>query len=311
MSMEIPVIDLRDLESGSLQDLAAACEEWGFFQLVNHGLTERYQFLAAMREFFDLSIEEKRRLSRTEENPWGFFDKELTKNKPDWKEIFDFGFDDTDESEMGFCQWPENSPQFKNTMLTWFKQCEVLSLILLQHICETLDQPGDILSSQFSPRNSSFLRLNHYPVCDTLANGIQDQPVEGHLGIHHHTDAGALTVLVQDDVSGLQVYSTSGWQPVLPQPEALIVNIGDLIQVWSNNRYKAPVHRVLVNNEKARYSAPFFLNPAFSCECQPLAQLNEPPLYHPLNWGKFRQARAAGDYTNLGTESQVTDYLIG
>ena len=80
------------------------------------------------------------------------------------------------------------------------------------------------------------------------------------------------------------------------------------MQVWSNNRYRAPLHRVLANSYRARYSAPFFLNPRFDCSAEPLT--TEPAQYGPLHWGTYRAGRAAGDYADVGQEVQVTDYAI-
>jgi isopenicillin N synthase-like dioxygenase len=87
-------------------------------------------------------------------------------------------------------------------------------------------------------------------------------PASGRLGIHHHTDAGALTLLLQDDQPGLQVYHEGGWHLVEPRADALVVNIGDVVQLWSNDRYQAALHRVLASGKAERYGAPFFFNPA-------------------------------------------------
>lgn len=80
------------------------------------------------------------------------------------------------------------------------------------------------------------------------------------------------------------------------------------MQVWSNDRYRAPVHRVLASSEQARYSAPFFFNPRYNCDYRPLG--DETPVYRSINWGEFRAGRAAGDYANLGDENQISDYRI-
>ena len=165
------------------------------------------------------------------------------------------------------------------------------------------------MDQYFKPINSSFLRLNYYPICDSPADPFEDNPQQGHLGISHHTDAGALTLLTQDKVAGLQFYHQDAWHGVDPIANALVVNIGDLMQVWSNNLLKAPVHRVTANKTLKRFSAAFFFNPSFSTECRPLINLNTPQ-YRPVHWREFRQARAAGDYANQGNESQISDYLI-
>lgn len=310
---QIPTISLRELKTNNratIASLADACEHWGFFRLVEldleKGATDR--FLAAMKVFFSLPHETKRQLSRTQENPWGYFDQELTKNKQDWKEIYDLGLDQSDPQYQSQTPWPSSLPGFRDTMLQWHHRCETISLILLGSIVQSLGLAENSLAQHFTPDNSSFLRLNHYPVCETPADAVEDFPTEGHLGIYHHTDAGALTVLLQDEVSGLQVRHNNAWETIGSEQDSLIINVGDLVQVWSNNRYKAPLHRVLANSKKDRFSAAFFMNPDFSTNCTP--QTGDKPLYRSVNWGEFRSARASGDYSNLGDEVQISDFQI-
>jgi isopenicillin N synthase-like dioxygenase len=310
---QIPNISLRELKtnnSETMKRLAEACRYWGFFRLIDleleRGATD--QVLAAMKIFFSLPHEEKKQLSRTEKNPWGYFDEELTKNKQDWKEIFDLSLDHAHPNDQSQTPWPSRLPGFRDTMLQWHKLCETISLTLLESIMQSLRLPQGSLAHHFTEDNSSFLRLNHYPICQTPAAPDEDFPTEGHLGIYHHTDAGAVTVLLQDKVSGLQVRHNDTWTTIANENDSLIINVGDLVQVWSNDRYKAPLHRVLANSKQDRFSAAFFMNPAFSTNCIP--QTGEAPLYRSVNWGEFRSARAAGDYANIGDEVQISDYRI-
>jgi isopenicillin N synthase-like dioxygenase len=148
------------------------------------------------------------------------------------------------------------------------------------------------------------LRLNHYPAGDPLAAELG---TVADLGIHHHTDAGALTVLLQDGVSGLQVYREGQWHDVEPTADAFTINIGDMMQVWSNDHYQAPQHRVLGMDRDERISIPFFYNPAYAAEIRPLV---EPARYKPLNWGEFRRRRADGDFAYYGTEVQIGEWRI-
>jgi len=310
--MDIPVVSLSSLKvqnPQSLQVLADAASEWGFFRLVDHGLEPATinAFLEMMASFFALPADDKQVLSRSEENPWGYYDRELTKNRQDWKEIFDLGIDTEDEHYRSSTPWPSNPPGFKRSTLEWHQLCEAISLDLLSAICITLGKDSDHLTDWFSPQNTSFLRLNHYPVCAEPADAAEDYPERGNLGIHHHTDAGAVTVLLQAGVSGLQVRHRDQWHTIEADRQSLIINIGDMVQVWSNDRYVAPLHRVLASSETERYSAAFFMNPQFNTNCVPL--LDE-PRYNAVNWGEFRAARAAGDYANLGEEIQISDFRI-
>ena len=164
------------------------------------------------------------------------------------------------------------------------------------------------MHAAFTPRHSSFLRLNYYPTCDDPAPAETPLGGPGNFGINHHTDAGAITVLLQDDQPGLQVYRANTWTLVEPRPDALVVNIGDIVQVWSNDRYPAALHRVIANRDE-RYSAPFFFNPAPEAMYAPLTT-SEPPHYRAIQWGEFRANRSAGDYADHGEEVQISHYRI-
>jgi isopenicillin N synthase-like dioxygenase len=309
----MPSIDFQALGAGgsAMEALAQACETRGYFQLVNHGLSgaARASFMAATEEFFALPAGQKLELSRSAENPWGYYDRELTKNKRDWKEIFDLGIDQDDATYRSRSQWPSAMPAFRQSMQAWFAACEAVSIQLLGHIGTLLGQPQDAFKQHFIPTNTSYLRLNHYPLCDDPADASIDAPAAGHLGISHHTDAGALTLLAQDQVAGLQMKVGQQWVLVEPEPDALVVNLGDMLQVWSNDRFKAPLHRVRANAAAERYSAAFFLNPGFNSDCMPLANTGV-PRYRCINWGEFRAGRAAGDYADYGEEIQIADFRL-
>jgi len=133
------------------------------------------------------------------------------------------------------------------------------------------------------------------------------------LGIHHHTDAGALTVLLQDDVGGLQVYKDGYWHNIPPVPGAIVVNTGDMMQVWSNDSYQAATHRVLAMESSDRYSIPFFFNPAATARVSPLPTViseSRPCAYKPIEWAEFRGKRTDGDYADYGAEVQISQYRL-
>jgi isopenicillin N synthase-like dioxygenase len=118
-------------------------------------------------------------------------------------------------------------------------------------------------------------------------------------------------LLLQDDQPGLEVYRDGDWYLVEPRRDALVVNIGDIVQVWSNDRYRAALHRVIANSAAARYSAPFFFCPAHATDYAPLPttiDADHPPRYRAINWGEFRALRVAGDYADLGEEVQISHY---
>ncbi len=310
----VPVIDIARLDAPEThRALDAACRDWGFFQVTRHGIPERTTraLHEQMRALFRLPIGTKRAISRTEANPWGFFDRELTKNTRDWKQIYDYG---PAANNVIRPQWPACLPHFQSAVLAYYAACEALALRLLAAISVNLGMPADHLASSFRPAHTSFLRLNYYPVCPRPERPeAMGTPTTGHLGVNHHTDAGALTVLLQDEHPGLEVFREGCWHLVEPRPDALVINIGDIVQVWSNDRYCAALHRVVVSETGERFSAPFFLNPAYSAAYAPLPTVVDaahPPRYRAVRWDEFRAARAAGDYADRGEEVQISHYRI-
>ena len=309
--MKLLKVDYEAVSHGrNLEQLDEACRKWGFFELVNHPISPQLcqEMLVAMNRFFDLSTVVKRRCERTADNHWGFYDRELTKNVQDWKELFDVG------PTFGSCvpQWPEGETAFRESTEAFYTACEGTALGLVSSIAQALGEEPEVLLGGFNG-HTSYLRLNYYPICHDPAPA--DTPTgahRGHLGISHHSDAGAVTILLQDGQPGLQVERGGQWHNISADRASILVNIGDVVQVWSNDRYIAPIHRVLASDKAVRYSAPFFLNPSFDCTYAPLpGSLNgKTPLYRPISWKDFREGRAAGDYADYGHEIQISDYRI-
>ncbi|KAA8538990.1 hypothetical protein F0562_025682 [Nyssa sinensis] len=317
----IPLIDLSVLNSPDssnpsvISHLAAeigdACKNWGFFQVINHGVpSERRQKVElAMRKFFAQSTEEKRKVKRDEMNPMGYYDTEHTKNVRDWKEVFDLAVqvptlmpvsqDPNDKELMDYInRWPEYPPELREACEEYAEEVEKLCFKLLELISLSLGLAAKRLHGLFKEQ-TSFIRLNHYPACPIPQLA---------LGVGRHKDAGALTVLAQDNVGGLQVKrKTDGeWIRIKPTPNAYIINIGDIMQVWSNDKYESVEHRVMVNSEKERFSIPFFFNPAHYVMVEPIEELtNEqnPAKYKAYNWGKFSATRKQSNFKKLNVEN--------
>ncbi|MEM1155858.1 MAG: 2OG-Fe(II) oxygenase family protein [Pseudomonadota bacterium] len=312
---ELPTIDFRDLVNlTACAALDDACSDWGVFLLDNHPIdqTACSQLRAAAHQFFEQPLAVKRLIERTESNPWGFYNQELTKNTADWKEIFDYGPED---SEGWMPQWPANLPNFQQAVATHWTACESVAFALIDCIAHNLGATDNELRQGFKPSHTSFLRLNFYPPCASPeAPAGMSTPSEGHLGVNHHTDSGAITLLLQDEHEGLEIYRQGQWHLVPADPTKLVVNIGDIVQVWSNDRYKAPVHRVRANQSQERLSAPFFFNPRYDYVYQPLLgslSTSGSPRYRAIEWGEFRRLRALGDYGDYGSEVQISDYATG
>ena len=316
----VPVIDIDGLDQGSaanntVAEIAAACETWGFFQIVGHGVPADLiqRTWSSTKAFFAAAPEDKNSVRRSRDNPWGYYNNELTKNRRDKKEVFDFTVAGKDGIYGAENRWPDHDPEFRRTMLEYLDAVSAVSLRLLQAFCQGLGLPGDFLNEDFATNHSGFLRLNYYPVKDPLEGTSTAQQSEADMGVHHHTDAGALTVLLQDDIGGLQAYHNGMWHDVPPIENAFVINTGDMMQVWSNDKYQSPVHRVLPMKATDRFSLPFFYNPSANTRVAPLPSLvsdETPAHFRPIDWAEFRGKRTDGDYADYGTEVQIRQYRI-
>ncbi|CAJ2654218.1 unnamed protein product [Trifolium pratense] len=325
----IPEIDLspifhHDVPNPSaidalVKEIGSACKEWGFFQVTNHGvpLSLRQRLEEASRLFFAQSLEEKKKVARDEINPTGYYDTEHTKNVRDWKEVFDLLVKDptlvplnSDEHDDRVIQWSNPSPQypshFRALIEEYIKEMEKLAFKLLELIALSLGVEAKRFEEFFKDQ-TSFIRFNRYPPCPSphLA-----------LGVGRHKDAGALTILAQDDVGGLEVKRKTDqeWVPVKPTQDAYIINVCDIIQVWSNDAYESVEHRATVNTEKERFSIPFFFNPGHDAEIKPLEELinkQNPSKYMPYKWGKFFVHRLHSNFKKQDVENlQIYYYKL-
>ncbi|KAG7387562.1 Envelope glycoprotein [Phytophthora pseudosyringae] len=300
-----------------LEHIRAAASEWGFFYVTHHGLPEQEmeKFRESMRSFFRLPAETKRSIARTEANIRGYVEKELTKNKTDWKECFDFtgAHEDDPPTEehkrRGKMenQWldEETLPGFRHEMQTYFEKMAYMSRRLMKLFAVALGEDPTFFDKFFQGNHPSVMRLNHYP--------IAPEP-EKAMGVHHHTDSVALTILLQDDdVASLQVLhrESNSWVNVPPRTGTYTINTGDLIQVWSNDKFVAPLHRVLATDKASRFSAPFFYLPAYDVQVEPIVvKEGEVPNYRPFSFLEYIVARARGNYADLGKENQIGDFKI-
>lgn len=307
----VPVIDISAPWPQIVDEIACACRDWGFFQVRGHEIPQSVMTgtLAVARAFFALPRAMKREYLRSKENPWGFYDRELTKNERDKKEVFDVGPDATGQQSSGDAfegrtRWPGEPAGFRQNIETYVAAADRVTAFLLRALGEGLGS-SDVISAAFAPTHSSFLRLNHYTIEDPMA-GEQSDRVG--LGVHHHSDAGALTLLWQSDTAGLQVYRDGYWFGIPPIHDAFVINIGDMVQVWSNDAYIAPQHRVIAMQRVERFSFPYFYNPSYEAIVEPLGSAS--PHYRPIQWGDFRRRRADGDFADYGAEVQIGDYRL-
>ncbi|KAG7397959.1 Envelope glycoprotein [Phytophthora boehmeriae] len=300
-----------------IEEVRAAATEWGFFYIANHGLPQQEveKFKTTMRSFFSLPKDIKNTVRRKPTNSRGYYDSELTKNKTDNKEVFDFsGANEDGPAHEGHerlnddqNQWLDDAalPNFHKDMLAYYDKMKYISRRLLKVFAVALGEQPSFFDQFYQGDNSSYLRLNYYP---------KTPEPEKTMGVYHHTDSGALTVLLQDDeVASLQAFhrDSQTWTNVPPRKGTYTINIGDMVQIWSNDQFKAPLHRVLASGDADRYSVPFFYNPSYKTQVEPIVvKEGDVAKYRPLSWRQFRMQRYAGNYADVGKENQITDYKI-
>jgi isopenicillin N synthase-like dioxygenase len=321
---DVPTIDIGKVDKHALQLVDRACRDHGFFKLVGHGLNDLIDRMWSQTElFFGAPQEFKYGLMRPADSAFGYFNREMTKLKRDQKETFDYHGLKTDAAGKSASDfWPDQQGdnletaglrEFETVLKEFYWANTLLAEKALALVCSALGENTDALQGMFGPSHTTLARLNHYPPYDPLpADEHTQENVLGDMALHEHTDPGALTLLYQDSVGGLQTQSTQdGWIDVPPEDYSFVVNLGDLMQVWSNDRYKAAAHRVLpVPSGTSRYSMPFFYSPRYDAVIESIVS-SEAPRYRPFSWYDFATARVADNYENLGkADTQVTDYRL-
>ena len=314
--MKIPIIDLSLVKQDEtqLELVDNACRDHGFFLLANHGIQREIEAMwAASYSFFAQTTEEKRKLYRTQRNPLGYFDKELTKKKRDRKEVFDYM--QPRPGSADFNQWPKENGRFRVVCEDFFDAASSVAIRTLEIVymaCLSCNYPDCELPR--GDKRTSTVRLNFYPQADPLDEKEQSEELPlGELALNHHTDPGILTLLFQDMVGGLQALSKSnGWIDIAPQKDAIVVNLGDSMQVWTNDSYRAAVHRVLMMDQSPRYSSPFFFNPARDMVLKPLSALSKAsPIYRPFTWQEYIRGRVDDNFAELAEDDiQISKYRV-
>jgi isopenicillin N synthase-like dioxygenase len=310
----VPVVDISNPSATSLAALDAACRDHGFFLLTGHGLDAQIEHTWRETErFFDADRAVRQAIARDQANPLGWFDRELTKRKRDQKEVFDF----VDPAVPGLDRknrWPEGLPGFRDSMVQFFDAFSALAdrTLALLHRALALSEEGSARIA--SDRRSSTVRLNHYPLADPVPVGERGGLSElGETALGYHTDPGVLTLLLQDDTGGLQTQSLrDGWIDVPPVRGTVVVNLGDCMQSWTNDRWRAAVHRVVPMTRQRRFSIPYFSNPDRDAVIEPVPELCATrPRYRAVAWRAFIQARTDDNYADLGADdTQMAHYRV-
>lgn len=287
----LPLLDLSDLHAGAparkvfLEALDQAARSNGFFYLTHHGISPALTqaVLEQSRRFFDLDAAEKNRMHIRHSDHFRGYSQ--MKNERDWREQVHFGQElpavpVAENSEncyrlIGENQWPVVLGEpFRSTMLEFLQATSQLGDALLSAFAELLGQPTNYFRQLSAAPPYLLMKLICYYA---QPNTVEDRP-----GVAPHCDWSWLTILLQDDVGGLEVLTQAGdWQPVAPAEGVLSVNVGELLEILTRGQYLAAPHRVInPSEEKKRISVPVFINPPLDALVSPL-NLPATPIAHP------------------------------
>nr|ASK51800.1 putative flavanone 3-hydroxylase [Muscari armeniacum] len=297
-SSEIPVISLAgidDVHGGRRAEICSkiveACEDWGIFQVVDHGvdagLVEDMSRLA--RGFFALPPEEKLRFDMSGGKKGGFIVSSHLQGEAvqDWREIVTFFSYPLNARD--YSRWPNKPGGWITVAEQYSEKLMGLACKLLGVLSEAMGLETEALTKACVDMDQKML-VNFYPKCP--------QP-ELTLGLKRHTDPGTITLLLQDQVGGLQATKDGGktWITVQPVDGAFVVNLGDHGHYLSNGRFKNADHQAVVNSNCSRMSIATFQNPAPDAVVYPLAvrEGEKPILDEPITFAEMYRRKMTRD----------------
>jgi isopenicillin N synthase-like dioxygenase len=292
---EVPVVDIGPLVAGDpgaservVGAIGRACTDVGFMYVTHHGIPRHVvdNAVKATRRFFALPVAEKLEVSMVKSEQFrGFIPNKAggTKSAVNHREGFIIRAERPKSSEQpmdGPNQWPANPPDFRHSMQAYYDAVDGLSRTLSYGFAKALGLAGDAFEPMFR-HSMTQLKLNFYPA--------QESPEkEDEIGLVAHTDSGAFTILWQDDVGGLETVNREGeWVVVPPIPDTFVINIGDILQAWSNGQFSSTPHRVINRYGAERISIPLFINPNFNTVVNPLVG-TAPPGFVPFISGEYQ-----------------------
>ncbi|KAJ0970555.1 hypothetical protein J5N97_018514 [Dioscorea zingiberensis] len=257
---EIPVIDFDKLLDPELchaesSKLDLACQHWGFFQLINHGVPKEVmeRMMLDVEGFFKLPLEEKLVIKQPpgEIEGYGQLFVISDEQKLDWADLLHFYTSPLHLRKMGL--WPTKPSTFRDALDKYMLEVKKVVDCLLGFVAQNLGLDTSKLTAMFENGMQS-VRINYYPPCPQA---------EKVLGLSPHSDASCLTLVLQvNDVQGLQIRKNDKWVPVKPLPGAFVVNVGDLLEILSNGKYRSIEHRAVTNTERERMSVAAFHSPS-------------------------------------------------
>ncbi|MQM20713.1 hypothetical protein Taro_053742 [Colocasia esculenta] len=316
-----PVVDLggflrgnEDATRRAVEFVTAACRAHGFFLVTNHGVDDDLvrDALGCMGAFFGMPHDQKLRARRQPGTVWGYTGAHADRfaSKLPWKETLSFGYRysgaGTEHAVVAYFT-SVLGKDFEQMGLVYQRYCEAMKEISLG-IMELLGVSLGIGRGhyrEFFEDSNSIMRCNYYPPCP--------EP-ELTLGTGPHCDPAALTILHQDDVGGLEVFTDGRWHCVSPVPGTLVVNIGDTFMALSNGRYQSCLHRAVVNRHIERRSLAFFLCPREDKAVRPPADLVLPGggdirKYPDFTWLQLLEFTQRNYRADMRTLQSFTEWL--
>ncbi|XP_057961456.1 gibberellin 2-beta-dioxygenase 8-like [Malania oleifera] len=300
---DLPLIDLARLSQGEAEreeckrEIARAAREWGFFQIVNHGISG--EILERMRteqeklfkQPFQVKTEDKVQNFSAGSYRWGG-PTATCLQQLSWLEAFHVPFSDihADISASG------GSSTLSLIIEQFAAVASNLARRLAEILAEKMGQDASFFEENCSP-SACYIRMNRYPPCPMSSEVY---------GLMPHTDSDFLTVLHQDQIGGLQLIKGGKWIAVKPNPQALVINIGDLFQAWSNGVYKSVEHKVVANKKADRFSTAYFFCPSYDTVIQ---SCMEPSIYRNFSFREYRQ-QVQDDVKKYGNKVGLPRFLI-
>lgn len=305
---EIPIIDISGLcderRRKTVEEISDACRNWGCFQLINHGVSA--ELLVAgrevSREFFRLPLEEKQKHANDPRTYVGYGSRIGVQKGAilDWGDYYFHHFLPVSIREEH--RWPSKPEEYRTIMKEYCDGTLELCGTLLSVFSEDLGLAPDYIKEAFGSEEGIgvCVRLNYYPTCP--------QPNLTY-GLSPHTDPGGMTVILHDNVVGLQVHKGDNWVPVNPVPNALTIILGDQMEILTNGIYKSVSHSCVVNEKKERMSIVVFCNPNGEKEVGPIKELihdSNRPRYRQMTFNEYRMLiRTAGTKGNSYVKSHI------
>ncbi|CAL8175345.1 unnamed protein product [Prunus armeniaca] len=292
----IPIVDMSLLTSGSpdqrskiIHDLRKICQEWGFFIAINHGVPESLMkaMIDACHGFFTLPDKEKQEFKSgndvLEMFEYGTSFNPATDKVLLWRDFFKVRVHPEFYSLYKPSCFSEISREFS-------KRSREVALEITRAISESLGlEPNYIYDAMNMDRGLQMLAANYYPPCP--------QP-EHAIGIPHHTDHGLITLLIQNEMNGLQVEHNGKWLTVDGPTNCFFVNLADQMQILTNGKYKSVMHRATLNNKATRISIAIPHGPSVDTIIAPAPELmekeGEAPKYLAMNYKEYIKLQRSG-----------------